>query len=155
MTVAAVVDDLITLGNLAEQEDDASRRRSLDQVRDHLAERDRGAKVSEAAGILGVSVPTTRAWIEAGMLDLVEESSPIRVTVTSLAAVKVVVDQLREHRDDRYLLAEVMRILRDRAVSSGADVEAGLADLAASRMRRLDASTLDELLPSTRPKRST
>lgn len=155
MTVAAVVDDLITLGHLSEQEDDASRRRSLDEVRDHFAERDRGAKVSEAADVLGVSVPTTRAWIQAGVLRVLEGSSPIRVTVSSLAAVKVVVEQLREQRDDRYLIAEVMRILRDRAVSSGDDVKGGLADLAAGRLRRLDAKTLDELMPATRSKRST
>ena len=48
MSVAGVVEDLIALQLLAEQERDAVRRRSLDAIRGHVAERDGGAKVGEA-----------------------------------------------------------------------------------------------------------
>jgi predicted transcriptional regulator len=68
VSVIEVVEDLIALQRLAGQERDAARRRSLDAVREHVAERDSGAKVGEAAQVLGVSAPTVRAWIVAGAL---------------------------------------------------------------------------------------
>lgn len=155
MSVGGVVEDLIALQRLAEQERDAVRRRSLDAIRGHVAERDGGAKVGEAAQVLGVSAPTVRAWIKAGALRAVARSNPLRVEVTSLAATKSVLDELRRRRDDGRLLAEVLRVLRDRGVLAGDDVAAGVDDLAAGRVRRLDASDLDELLPTTRTEAST
>lgn len=150
MSLAGVVEDLISLQHLAEQERDAVRRQSLNAVREHVAERDRGAKVGEAAQVLGVSAPTVRAWIEAGALRAVAGSSPLRVGVMSLAATKHVVDELRRHRDDRHLLVDALRVLRDRGVLAGEDVTAGVDDIAAGRVRQLDRSRLDELLPATR-----
>ncbi len=155
MSAGGVVEDLIALQRLAEQERDAGRRRSLDTVRGHVAERDNGAKVGEAAHVLGVSPPTVRAWIKAGALRTVAQSSPLRVEVTSLAATKSVLDELRRHRDDGRLLAEVLRVLRDRGALAGDDVAAAVDDLAAGRVRRLDANRLDELLPTTRTEAST
>ncbi len=154
MSVAGVVEDLIALQRLAEQERDAARRRSLDAIRGHVAERDGGAKVGEAAQVLGVSAPTVRAWIKAGALRAVTDSSPVRVDVMSLAVSKSVLDELRVHRDDGRLLVEVLRVLRDRGVLAG-DVAAALDDLAAGRVRRLDPQRLDELLPGTRTEIST
>ena len=155
MSVAGVVEDLIVLQRLAEQERDAARRSSLDAVREHVAERDRGAKVGEAAQVLGVSAPTVRAWIEAGALRAVAGSSPLRVGVMSLAATKSVVEELRRHRDDRALLFDVLRILRDRGVLASEDVAAGVDDLSAGRVRRLDQETLEKLLPARRTRPST
>lgn len=155
MSVGGVVEDLIALQRLAEQERDAVRRRSLDAIRGHVAERDGGAKVGEAAQVLGVSAPTVRAWIKAGALRTVAGSSPLRVDVTSLAATKSVLDELRRQRDDGRLLAEVLRVLRDRGALAGDDVAAAVDDLAAGRVRRLDANRLDELLPTTRTQTST
>lgn len=155
MSVGGVVEDLIALQRLAEQERDAVRRRSLDAIRGHVAERHGGAKVGEAAQVLGVSAPTVRAWIKAGALRTVAGSSPLRIDVTSLAATKSVLDELRRHRDDGRLLAEVLRVLRDRGALAGDDVAAAVDDLAAGRVRRLDANRLDELLPTTRTQTST
>lgn len=155
MSVGGVVEDLIALQRLAEQERNAARRRSLDAIRGHVAERDGGAKVGEAAQVLGVSAPTVRAWIKAGALRPVARSSPLRVDVTSLAATKSVLDELRRHRDDGRLLAEVLRVLRDRGALAGDDVTDAVDDLAAGRVRRLDANRLDELLPTTRTHTST
>lgn len=155
MSVVGVVEDLIVLQRLAEQERDAARRRSLDAVREHVAERDRGAKVGEAAQVLGVSAPTVRAWIEAGALRAVAGSSPLRIGVMSLAATKSVVEELRRHRDDRALLGDVLRTLRDRGVLAGQDVAAGMGDLSAGRVLRLDQATLEELLPARRTRPST
>jgi len=155
VSVIGVVEDLIALQQLAGQERDAARRRSLDAVREHVAERDRGAKVGEAAQVLGVSAPTVRAWIEAGALQAVAGSRPVRVGVMSLAVTKSVVDELRAHRHDRALLADVLRVLRDRGVLAGEDVAAGLGDVSAGRVRRLDHASLDELLPMRRTRPST
>lgn len=155
MSVSGVVEDLIALQRLAEQERDAVRRQSLDAIRGHVAERGGGAKVGEAAQVLGVSAPTVRAWIKAGALRTVAGSSPLRVEVTSLAATKSVLDELRRHRDDGRLLAEVLRVLRDRGVLAGDDVAVAVEDLAAGRVCRLDANRLNELLPTTRTPTST
>ncbi|MGH9156355.1 MAG: helix-turn-helix domain-containing protein [Acidimicrobiales bacterium] len=143
MSLIEVVGDLLTLEELAAQEDDPERRRSLDAVRDHVADRDRGAKVSEVAQVLGISQPTVRAWIEAGVLEPRGDTTPVRVDVLSLAAVKRALDLLREHGQDRNLLITVMRILRDRAAL--ADSEEGFADLAAGRVVPLGDDLLAEI----------
>ena len=155
MSVGGVVEDLIALQRLAEQERDAARRRALDAVRGHVAERDGGAKVGEAAEVLGVSAPTVRAWLKAGALRPIAGSSPLRVDVMSLAATKSVLDELRRRRDDGRLLIQVLRILRDRGVLAGDDVDAAVEDVAAGRVARLDPTHLEELLPATRTKTST
>lgn len=154
MSLAEVVDDLITLQQLADHEDDPDRRRSLDAVRDRLAARDGGVKVSEAARVLGFSQPTIRSWIEAGVLDAVPGVTPVRVDVGSLAAVKHAVDLLREHADDRRLLADVMRLLRDRAALEGEGVREGFDDLAAGRVVPLTDDLLDEIAATKGKKRS-
>ena len=132
MSLVEVVDDLLTLEELAEHEDDPDRRRSLDVVRSHLADRDRGAKVSEVADVLGLSQPTVRAWVEAGILEPIAGAAPMRVTVLSLADAKRALDLIRRHADDRQLLAQVSRVLRDREAL--ADSEEGFADLGAGRV---------------------
>ena len=153
VSVVEVVDDLIALAQLAEQESDASRKGRLAMVHDHLAARDRGAKVSEAAQILGVSAPTIRSWIAIGLLETVS-ARPVRVDVVSLAAAKRAVDEIRRHKDERHLLADVGRLLRDRAAMTGEGVAEGLDDFRSGRVTRLDRARLDELLPEKRSKRS-
>lgn len=145
MSLFEVVDDLLMLERLAEDEDDPGRRRSLDVVRGHLADRDRGAKVSEAASVLGLSQPTIRAWVEAGILESRGGARPARVEVQSLAAVKRAVDLLREHGHDRNLLVAVMRVLRDRALLADAAVREGFDDFAAGRVVPLTDELLAEL----------
>lgn len=148
MSLVEVVDDLLTLEELAKHENDPDRRRSIEVVRTHLAGRGRGAKVSEVARVLGLSQPTVRAWIEAGVLEPMAGTTPVRVDVLSLADVKRVLDLIRRHADNRHLLAQVMRTLRDREARAGS--EEGFADLRAGRLTKLDRAKLDELLPSSR-----
>ena len=153
MSLVEVVDDLLTLEELAAHEDDPDRRRSLGAVRDHLADRDRGAKVSEVAQVLGISQPTVRAWIEAGVLEPRGDATPARVGVLSLAAVKRALDLLREHGHDRNLLIAVMRILRDRAVLAGEGVREGFEDLAVGRVVPLTDDLLDEIAAASQEKK--
>ncbi len=155
MSLVGVVEDLIALQHLFEQEADVARRRSLDAIRRHVAERDQGAKIAEAAKVLGVSAPTVRAWTEAGALYAVPGARPARVDVMSLAATKQVVDELRRHTGDRQLLADVLRVLRDRADLAGEEVQSAVRDVVEGRVRRLDGQGLDQLLPPQRTKRST
>lgn len=132
MSLAEVVGDLLELQDLASDEEDPERKRSLSEVASHVAGRERGAKVSEAAAVLGVSQPTVRAWIDSGVLPAVAGTKPVRIEVLALAETKRAVDLIREHAQDRQLLIGVMRILRDRAALEG--TEEGFADLRAGRV---------------------
>jgi excisionase family DNA binding protein len=146
-----LVRDLIELEELAEHEADADRRRRLLNLADRVADREEGAKVSEAARILGVSSPTVRAWIGAGVLAAVPDRTPLRVELSSIAAAKRAADEVRRIKDDAHLLAEVYRVLRDRAALDRPDVRAGIEDLRAGRTIELTPELLDDLL--TPPKR--
>ncbi|HXH56170.1 helix-turn-helix domain-containing protein [Iamia sp.] len=143
VTVVDVVEDLNALQELAEHEADPERRRTLDAVRSRLGDRDRGAKVAEAAELLGITPPTVRAWITSGVLVAVPDARPTRVDTLCLADVKRALDLIREHSDDRHLLADVHRVLRDRAALDGA--EEGFADLRARRLVPLTDDLLAEL----------
>lgn len=150
MSAIEVINDLIELERLAEFERDDGRRLALIGVHDHVAERAHGAKVSEAAGVLNLSPPTIRAWIDAGILESVPDRRPTHVTLTSLALAKRALDEVRSHSGDQHLLGEVFRVLRDRAVTEGEDLTAGLEDLRKGRRTTLTASKLDELVPATK-----
>lgn len=143
MSLVEVLDDLLELQDLAAHEDDPARRRALDEVRAHVARRERGAKVSEAAHVLGISQPTVRAWIESGILTAVPGAKPVRIEVLALAETKRALDLVRDHVDDRQLLVHVMRILRDRAALEGS--EEGFADLSAGRTVALGEDLLAEM----------
>lgn len=156
--VAAIdlVSDLVELERLAAAEEDEDRRRRLLKLRDRLAARGDGAKVSEAASVLGLSVPTVRAWVGAGVLGAVPGRQPARVTYDSLALAKHALDELRRHQDDRQLLIAVMRRLRDRAVLDDPLLDQALDDVAAGRLTPVRVEDLDELIPGSRrrPSRS-
>lgn len=143
MSLAEVVGDLTELQDLAQAEEDPERRRLLDQVRTHVARRERGAKVSEAAEVLGISQPTVRAWIDAGILTAVPDTKPVRIDVLAVAATKRALNLIRDHREDRQLLVHVMRVLRDRAALAGS--EEGFADLRAGRTVPLGEDLLAEI----------
>lgn len=132
MSTAELVSDLIELERLAEEEPDSQRRRTLVGIHHNLATRSGGAKVADAARLLQVSLPTVRAWIEAGVLDEVPEKTPRRVTFETLAGVKRALDEIRAGADDRQLLVHVMRILRDRAALEGS--ETAFEDIRAGRV---------------------
>ncbi|HSH60143.1 MAG TPA: hypothetical protein VK988_10970 [Acidimicrobiales bacterium] len=134
MSLAEVLDDLLELQELANEEEDPERRRSLDEVRTHVARRERGAKVSEAAEVLSISQPTVRAWMDFGILTAVPDTKPVRIDVLSLAETKRTMDLILEHADDRQSHVRVMRMLRDRAALVGEGVREGLEDLAAGRV---------------------
>lgn len=154
MSIIDVVDDLITLQELAAHEDDPERRRSLDDVHRRVAAREPGVKVSEAAAVLSLSQPTVRAWIEAGVLVPVRGAAPVRIEVLSLADVKRALDLVRQHAEDRNLLAQVMRVLGDRADVGSAALDEGIADLTAGRTVPLTDDLIAELASDPEDERS-
>lgn len=127
MSVSEVVEDLNTLRRLAGEEVDEARRRALETMRRRLADARPGAKISEAADVLGVSPPTVRAWVKAAILEeATGGGSPQRVDVLRLADVKRIVDMLRAEGQNRDLLAEVYRRLRDSDLLSSPGLEEGV-----------------------------
>lgn len=156
MAAIDLVTDLVELERLAAAEEDDDRRRRLLKIRDRLAARSEGARVSEAASVLDLSVPTVRSWVDAGVLEALPGRQPARVTYGSLALAKHAVDELRRHREDRPLLIAVMRQLRDRAVLADPSLGEALEDLAAGRLTPVTVEDLDELIPGSRrrPSRS-
>jgi hypothetical protein len=121
MPVIDVLDDLLALDKLALNDSDVSRRQALFAVRDHIAQRDHGAKVSDAANVLGVSQPTIRAWVTSGLLLCVDDTRPMRIELLSLASVKRALDAVRVGAHDAQFTAGVSRLLRDRAAFDGAE----------------------------------
>ncbi len=150
MSTAEVVSDLIELERLAEVELEleSKRRKTLVGILDNMAARSGGAKVADVARLLDVSPPTVRAWIDGGVLDEIPDKTPRRVTFESLAAVKRALDEIRAHADDRQLLFQVERILRDRAALEGSD--AGFEDSRTGRLTRVTPELLDEFRSTTR-----
>jgi hypothetical protein len=154
MSAFDLVEDLIELEELAEDEPDAGRRRRLLTLSSRVANREGGVKVSEAAHILAISAPTVRAWIEAGLLSAIPGQRPIRIELSSLVTAKRAVDAVREIKDDTHLLAEVYRLLRDRALLDQPEVRQGIEDYRAGRTVELTPELLDELLPPARRRKS-
>ena len=150
MSTAEVVNDLIELERLAEVESDSERRKTLVGIHDNLATRSGGAKVADGALLLDLSPPTVRAWIDAGVLDEIHAATPRRVTFKSLAAAKRALDEVREHGDDRQMLSQVLRLLRDRAALGGEDVNTGIDDLRSGRRTRVTPKLLDDLRTTER-----
>lgn len=156
VAVAAIdlVSDLVELERLAAAEENDDRRRRLLKLRDRMAARGDGAKVSEAATVLDLSVPTVRSWVTAGVLEPIPGRQPARVTYDSLALAKHALDEIRRHQDDRPLLIAVMRRLRDRDVLDDPLLDQALDDVAAGRLTPVRPEDLDELIPGSRRRSS-
>ena len=135
MPVLGIVEDILALDDLVVNDDDAARRETLLAVRNHIAQRDQGAKVADAAEVLGVSQPTVRSWLDAGILRGVVGARPIRIELLALANVKGALDAIRMSADDGPRLVQVHRVLRDRAASAG--VREGLDDFRSGKARAI------------------
>lgn len=92
---------------------DAETRRRLQQVRWRLLEWAPSVRLSVAAEMLELSVPTIRAWISRGILEELPSSSPRRVTLRSLSEVRRALRDLRALGQDRNLLEAVLARIED------------------------------------------
>ncbi|WP_155349414.1 hypothetical protein [Acrocarpospora pleiomorpha] len=111
-----VVEDLADLLSLAQRR---TADRALHAAIRRMAQRhDRGprpsaVRLSTAASLLNVTLPTVRSWIGHGVLDAVPGNGVARVSATSLARVLVVLREIGEDEPGRRL-ARVIDALRDR-----------------------------------------
>jgi len=136
--IARDIDELDELESALTRNKDARlkvvrlRRRRLDEAP--------SVRLSTAGKLLGLSLPTIRVWIERGLLDEVDGSSPRRVTLESVLEVRPLVRELRALGRDRNLLEAVLARLDD---------EQTLAD--AKLRRSLDEMRRGELTDITPP----
>lgn len=136
--IARDIDELDELESALTRNKDARlkvvriRRRRLDEAP--------SVRLSTASKLLDLSLPTIRVWIERGLLDEVDGSSPRRITLGSVLEVRPLVRELRALGRDRNLLEAVLARLED---------ERTLAD---RKLRRsLDEMGRGELVDLTPP----
>ncbi len=114
--IARDIDELDELEDSLGRNEDA-RLKVVRLKRRRLAEAP-SVRLSVAAKLLDLSVPTIRVWIDRGLLDEVRGSSPRRVTLQSVLGVRPLVRELRALGRDRNLLEAVLaRIEDERALS--------------------------------------
>jgi hypothetical protein len=111
-----VVEDLADLMSLAQRR---TADRALHAAIRRMAQRhDQGprpsaVRLSTAARLLNVTVPTVRSWVGHGVLSAVPGEGVARVSATSLAQVLVVLREIGDD-DSGHRLAKVIDSLRDR-----------------------------------------
>lgn len=88
-----------------------------------------GLPVSEAAGYLGVSEPTVRAWLRRGVLDRVPGAKPVLIEIVGLRRVSSALVELRERGRDRDWTRALVDLLHDRAERGRSELVAGLDEL--------------------------
>lgn len=85
----------------------------LKQVREFTFGSLSEVRVIVAAGLLGLSVPTTNRWAKAGILEIVEGSKPTKVPLKSVLEILPHIEILRELGQKRNLLEAVLARIDD------------------------------------------
>lgn len=114
--VRLVVEDLADLMSLAQRRstDRALRAAICRMVQRHNhGPRPSAVRLSTAASVLGVTLPTVRAWVRHRVLEAVPGDGVARVSATSLARVLVILREIGEDDPGRRL-TKVIAALRDR-----------------------------------------
>jgi DNA-binding transcriptional MerR regulator len=117
-------EELDTAGRLAREVEEIAKieaslnanpdaQRSLADLRVRLIDLQPTVRLSVAADLLEISLPTLRAWMKDGPLREAEGSSPRRVSLDSVLEVRPVLRDLRALGRDRNLLAAVIHRLED------------------------------------------
>src|SRR5450755_2905254 len=81
-------------------------RRELRDLRARRISHARPVRLAIAADLLGVSLPTVRAWADEGVLEW-RDGSPRRVSLDSVLRISPIVRELKEMGQSRDLLAGV------------------------------------------------
>lgn len=87
-------------------------------------------RLSVAGKLLDLSIPTTRAWIDQGLLKEVGGSSPRRVSLQSVLEVRPLVRELRVLGRDRNLLEGVLARIEDERTLSDRKLRRSLDEMA-------------------------
>ena len=117
-------------------------RRRLASVRDRRLSEVPGVPVSVAAGVLGLSAQSVRAWLDAGVLDAVPDSQPLQVSIPRLVLVVSLVHRLRRAGLDRDLLRAVVDRLEDTRISTLPQVRRSLDQLHRGQVEAFSAGDL-------------
>ena len=117
-------------------------RRRLASVRDRRLTEVPGVPVSVAAGVLGLSAQSVRAWLDAGVLDAVPSSQPLQVSTPRLVLVVSLVNRLRRVGRDRDLLRAVVDRLEDDRVSTLPRVRRSLDQLRRGQVEAFSAEDI-------------
>lgn len=130
--IARDVDDLKELEDSLGRNDDA-RLKVVRLRRRRLAEAP-SVRLSVAGKLLGLSVPTIRAWINRGLLDEISDSSPRLVTLQSVLEVRPLVRELRELGRDRNLLEAVLARAEDERALSDRKLRRSLDEMRSGKL---------------------
>jgi DNA-binding transcriptional MerR regulator len=97
------------------------RRRRLDEAP--------SVRLSVAAKLLGLTVPTIRSWIDRGLLSEVGGGAPRRVKLASVLTVRAIVRELRSLGRDRNLVEAVLARVEDERVLSDRELRGSLDEM--------------------------
>lgn len=117
-------------------------RHRLTEVRQRRLAEVPGVPVTTAARILGLSPQSVRAWLQAGVLDPMPGSAPLKVATDRLAEVASLVHQLRQAGHDHDLLRVVVDRLEDDRVTAHPRVRLSLDQLHHGHLEPFSAADL-------------
>lgn len=121
------VEELDRVKDAIESSDAATALNGIDRVqRRRLA--DRSVRVSVAADLLGLSVPTVNKWADAGVLE--ESGDGVRrVSLQSVMLIRPLVRELRQMGKTRHLLEAVLHRVDDAELLARRDLQESLEQL--------------------------
>lgn len=123
------LDDAITRASHALSSGDvAVAERALEQAKRTVYTDAPALTVPEVADELGVSRPTVRSWITKGLLDVVAETSPVRVRFASVQQLKERLGKLRELATDERRYSQLLREAADQRALAQPGAQEGLED---------------------------
>jgi DNA-binding transcriptional MerR regulator len=109
--IARDVEELNELESALARNRDA--RLKVTRIRRRRLEEAPSVRLSVAAKLLDLSIPTIRLWIDRGLLEEVDGSSPRRVRLKSVLEVRPLLRELRALGHDRNLLEALLARLDD------------------------------------------
>jgi len=117
-------------------------RHRLTEIRQRRLAEVPGVPVTTAARILGLSAQSVRAWLQAGVLEPMPGSAPLKVATGRLAEVASLVHQLRQAGHDRDLLRIIVDRLEDERVTAHPQVRRSLDQLHQGHLEPFSAADL-------------
>lgn len=123
------LDDAITRASHALSSGDVGvAERALEQAKQTVYTDAPALTVPEVADELAVSRPTVRSWIAKGLLDVIPDTSPVRVRFASVQQLKERLGKLRELATDERRYSQLLREAADQRALAQPGAQEGLKD---------------------------